>query len=106
MRQAAQVTFLVVRGFVHVLRVGLYRTLGIPYPWLKSSGTVRFKTDQSWPQPSPISADMPHAVLHVPADELKEFLAKIVSRFQRQVSFSWLSAISYLNRRPHLDCPD
>jgi hypothetical protein len=106
MRQAAQITSLVVLGFVHVLRVGLHRTLRVPYPWLKSSGTVRFQTDQSWPQPSPISADMPHAVLHVPADEIKEFLAKIVSRFQRQVKLSWLSAISYLHRRPYLDCPD
>ena len=80
MQQAAQITMHVVRGSVHVLRVGLYRTLGIPYPWLKTSGTVRFKTDPSWPQPSPISANMPHAVLHVPAEELKEFLALIVSQ--------------------------
>ncbi len=106
MQQAAQITIHVVRGFVHMLRVGLYRTLGIPYPWLKTSGTVRFKTDQSWPQPSPISANMPHAVLHVPAEEVKEFLAKIVARFQRQVNYSWLSAIEYLKRTPHLGCPE
>src|SRR5262249_38578546 len=106
MQQAARIAIHVVRGFVHVLRVKLYGTLGIPYAWLKSSGTVRFKTDQSWPQPSPISANMPHAVLHVPAEELREFLAKIVARFQRQVHYSWLSAIAYLKQTPNLGCPE
>ncbi len=105
MRQAAQLALHVVKGFAHELRVSLHRR-GLPYPSLKTSGTARFETDVSWPQPSPISPHMPAAVLHIPADELREFLAKIVTRFQRQVTFSWLSGIRYLHRKPHLDCPD
>ena len=106
MQQAAQITMHVVRGFVHVLRVDLYRTLGIPYPWLKTSGTVRFKTDQSWPQPSPISANMPHAVLHVAGRGAQGVPRQDRGQIPATGAFSWLSAIAYLKRTPHLDCPD
>jgi hypothetical protein len=106
LRQSRQIGSHVLNGFVHTARVDLYRNRGIPYPALLTSGTVRFKLDNPWPQPSPISSNMPYAVLHVAGDELKEFLATIVARFQRQVKFSWLSALQYLRKRPHLDCPD
>jgi hypothetical protein len=67
---------------------------------------VRIRTDASWPQPSPISPNMPYSVLHVPAEELKEFYDLVVSRFMRQVQYSWMSAIRYLYKKPYLDCPD
>ena len=104
--QTARVGYSVLSGFVHTFRVDLFRNRGVPYPWLKESGTVRFKLDHPWPQPSPISAKMPYAVLHVAGDELQEFLATIVSRFERQVKVSWLAAVGYLQRTPNLDCPD
>ncbi|WP_396930099.1 hypothetical protein [Mycolicibacterium sp.] len=106
LRQSLQIGSHVLNGFLHTARVDLYRSRKIPYPAMLKSGTVRFKTDNPWPQPSPISANMPYAVLHVAGDELKEFLATIVARFERQVKFSWLSAVPYLKGRPHLDCPD
>lgn len=49
---------------------------------------------------------MPYAVLHVPAEERKEFYDLVVTRFMRQVRYSWVAAIRYLSRKPHLDCPD
>jgi hypothetical protein len=106
MSQTTEIVAHVVSGVVHSLRVSLYREWGVPYPWLRKSPMVRFKTDRAWPQPSPISDKMPPAVLHVPAEEKQEFLAQIVSRFQRQVTYSWLAAITYLKGTPHLDCPD
>jgi hypothetical protein len=105
-KQTVGVGVNVLSGFVHTLRVDLFRTRGLPYPWLKESGTVRFKLDQPWPQPSPISTKMPYAVLHVAGDEIQEFLTTVVARFQRQVKFSWLSAAQYLKNTPNLDCPD
>jgi hypothetical protein len=106
MRQFLRIGSHVLNGFVHTLRVDLYRSRGIAYPALQASGTVRFKLDAPWPQPSPISSNMPYAVLHVAGDEVKEFLATIVARFQRQVKFSWVAALQYLRNKPHLDCPD
>jgi hypothetical protein len=106
MMHTAQLASAVFRGFLHEVRLGLYRKFKVPYPWLRTSGTVRFRTDVAWPQPSPISPDMPYAVLHLPPDEIKDFLARIVARFQRQVAFSWVAALGYLRRKPHLDCPD
>lgn len=103
--QATEIVSSVARSFLHTVRVGLYRR-GVPYPALRRSKMVRFALDASWPQPSPISSKMPYAVLHLTAEEVREFLAKIVSRFERQVAISWISAASYLARRPHLDCPD
>ncbi|WP_319429882.1 hypothetical protein [Mycobacterium sp. RTGN5] len=106
LRQSLQIGSHVLNGLVHTARVDLFRSRGIPYPALLTSGTVRFKVDAPWPQPSPISKNMPYAVLHVAGDELKEFLGTIVARFHRQVKFSWLSAVQYLRNKPHLDCPD
>lgn len=101
-----KIPFYVSKGFFHTLRVALYRSMRLPYAWLKSSGIAKFSTDQAWPQPSPISSKMPYAVLHLPAEEIKEFIKQIVSRFQRQVTFSWISAIQYLTRKPYLECPN
>ena len=106
LRQSLQIGSHVLNGFIHTARVDLYRSRGIPYPALLTSGTVRFTLDNPWPQPSPISRNMPYAVLHVGAGEVTEFLATIVARFQRQVKFSWLSAVRYLRNKPHLNCPD
>lgn len=105
-KQTLQVGSSVLNGFVHTLRVDLFRTRGIPYPQLKESGQVRFKLDRPWPQPSPISTNMPYAVLHVAPDEIQEFLATVVARFQHQVKYSWLAAARYLRKTPNLDCPD
>src|SRR6478752_4631172 len=105
-RQSLEIGSHVLTGFAHTARMDLYRSRKVPYPAMRKSGTVRFKLDNPWPQPSPISKNMPYAVLHVAGDELKEFLATIVARFQRQVKFSWLSAVPYLRNKPHLDCPD
>ena len=99
MSQTTEIVAHVVSGVVHSLRVSLYREWGVPYPWLRKSPMVRFKTDRAWPQPSPISDKMPPAVLHVPAEEKQEFLAQIVSRFQRQVTYSWLAAITKVGTR-------
>jgi hypothetical protein len=106
MRQATQIASSVVRGFLHVARLGMYRKWKVPYHALSATRQVRFDLEASWPQPSPISPSMPYAVLHLPAEEIKEFLARIVARFERQVLWSWLAGIRYLRRQPHLDCPD
>ena len=87
MKQAAQILASVVRGFGHVTRLSLFRNLRVPYPWLRISGNARFRTDEVWPQPSPISPNLPYAVLHLPAAEVREFVLRIVSRFKRQVAF-------------------
>lgn len=106
MIEAAKLSYHVAKGQLHSLRLSLYRNAKLPYGWLKKAETPKFKLDQVWPQPSPISAKMPHAVLYLPSDEIREFLVKIVSRFQRQVATSWIAALRYLRRKPHLDCPD
>lgn len=103
--QSLEIASSVAKSFLHSFRIGLLRK-GVPYPELRRSKTVRFKLDQSWPQPSPISSKMPYAVLHLTSDELREFVTKIVSRFEWQVAFSWFAAARYLAMKPHLDCPD
>jgi hypothetical protein len=105
--QAVQIVSSVAQGFFHSLRKALQKSPGIPYSWWRSAAApVRLEMNQSWPQPSPISPNMPYAVLHVPTAELKEFRTRVVSRFMGQVAYSWMSAIRYLRARPHLDCPD
>ena len=50
MSQTTEIVAHVVSGVVHSLRVSLYREWGVPYPWLRKSPMVRFKTDRAWPQ--------------------------------------------------------
>lgn len=104
--QATQIAASVLRSFVHTTRISLYRTFKLPYPALRTSTQIKFSTDAAWPQPSPISPKMPYAVVHLPQGEIKEFLARIIARFQRQVAFSWVAGIRYLRKQPYLDCPD
>lgn len=106
MKQAALIASTVAKGFAHVVRVGFLRKLGVTNAWPRASGVVRIRTDASWPQPSPISPNMPYSVLHVPKEELKEFYDVVVARFMRQVQYSWVAAIGYLHKKPYLDCPD
>lgn len=103
---AIEIVYYFLKGTLHSIRLSLARTLRLPYAWPKVSGMARLSFNQAWPQPSPISDKMPYAVLHLPPAEIKEFLIKIVARFQRQVAFTWIAAIRFLSRKPHLECPD
>lgn len=54
MLQASQIVTPVVRGFVHVARLGMYRKWKVPYRALGATRQIRFDLEASWPQPSPV----------------------------------------------------